>query len=345
MADPRFFKRAGPFTLGQLAESAGVELGKNCDSKKVISRVAPLQTAEQDSVSFLDNPKYVDAFTKTNAGACVIHPDIADRAPQNTCVILSENPYYTYATIAALFYEADPAPEKTVTHKTAVVSESAKIGNRCNIEANVVISEGAEIGERCHIHPNVYIGPGVIIGNDCIIHAAVNISHSIIGNNVIIHHGACLGQDGFGFATDDQGNHTKVPQIGRVMVEDAVEIGACTCIDRGSNHDTVIGAGTKIDNLVQIGHNVTLGKGCIVVAQVGISGSTRVGDFVMFGGQAGITGHLKIGDHAKIAAQSGVMRDVSPYATVIGSPAVPSQQHHRQTIMLKKLTEKGGHDD
>lgn len=345
MADPRFFKKAGPFTLAQLCETANVELGADQDGEKIIKRVAPLQTADGDCISFLDNPKYVDAFAKTEAGACVINPKIADKAPNGTSLVLSENPYYTYALIASMFYEDEPKPDDSIISKAASIAETAKIGARCIIDSNAVIAENAEVGDRCHIHPNAVIGPGVVIGDDTIIHSSANLSHSIIGNNVIIHHGACLGQDGFGFATDDKGNHTKVPQIGRVLVEDNVEIGASTCIDRGSGHDTIIGEGTKIDNLVQIGHNVILGKGCIVVSQVGISGSTRVGDFVMIGGQAGITGHLKVGDHAKIAAQSGVMKDIPSHMTVIGSPAVPAQKHHRQVVMLKKLVEKGLEDD
>jgi UDP-3-O-[3-hydroxymyristoyl] glucosamine N-acyltransferase len=345
MADPRFFKRAGPFTMGQLQKITGAELKCADDAERVIARVAPLQTADAECLSFLDNPKYIDAFTRTGAGACVTNRAIADKAPEGVALLLSDNPYYTYAIIAAMFYEADPAPEKTTIAPSAVVSETAKIGNRTNIEANAVISERAEIGDRCHIHPNVVIGPGVVIGNDCAIHSSVNISHSIIHNNVIIHHGSCIGQDGFGFATDSKGNHTKVPQIGRVIIEDNVEIGAGTCIDRGSGHDTVIGSGTKIDNLCQIGHNVNLGKGCILVSQVGLSGSTRVGDFVMFGGQAGVSGHLRIGDHAKIAAQSGVIKDIHPHSTVMGTPAIPSQQHHRQVVTLKKLSEKVSKDD
>lgn len=339
MADPRFFKKAGPFTLAEICKQTGATLAHNADSGKVITRVSPLQTADESAISFLDNPKYVDAFQLTKAGACVIHPKLADKSPAGTSPVLTENPYYTYALIAAMFYEREMLPSKTTISDRATVHASAKIGNGCLIEANVYIGPNAEIGDHCHIYPNVYLGQGVQVGNHTIIHAGANISHSVIGNGVIIHHGACLGQDGFGFATDDAGNHTKVPQIGRVMVEDDVEIGANSCIDRGSGHDTVIGAGTKIDNLVQIGHNVVLGRNCIIVAQVGISGSTRVGDNVMMGGQAGITGHLKIGDRAKIAAQSGVMRDVSPGMTVIGSPALPSQQHHRQVVMLKKLSD------
>ncbi len=345
MADPRFYKLAGPFTLGQLSAASSAKLSSGKDADIVVKRVAPLQTADADCVSFLDNPKYVDAFVKTKAGACVVHPDIASKAPKNLPLLLSDNPYYSYAIIASMFYEATPHPAKTQIAKSAVVSETAKVGKQCSIGAGVVVSEGAEIGDRCVIYPNVVINQGVVLGNDCTIHSSVNISHAIIGNEVILHHSVCIGQDGFGFATDDQGNHTKVPQLGRVLIEDNVEVGASTCIDRGSGHDTIIGAGTKIDNLVQIGHNVVLGKKCIVVAQVGISGSTRVGDNVMFGGQAGITGHLKIGDYAKIAAQSGVMKDVPAHATVIGSPAMPSQQHHRQVIMMKKLVDKGGAND
>jgi UDP-3-O-[3-hydroxymyristoyl] glucosamine N-acyltransferase len=199
----------------------------------------------------------------------------------------------------------------------------------------------AEIGRRTLIGANAVIGPGVVIGDDCVVGAGATISHSLIGDRVNVYPGARLGQDGFGFAMGPEG-HLKVPQLGRVIVEDDVEIGANTTIDRGAGPDTVIGAGTKIDNLVQIGHNVRLGRGCILVAQVGISGSTRFGDGVAAGGQAGFTGHLHVGAGARIAAQSGVMRDVEPGATIGGSPAVPIQEFLRQGVVLHRLARRKG---
>ena len=178
------------------------------------------------------------------------------------------------------------------------------------------------------------------MGDDCDVGSCATLTYCVLGRGVIIHPGVRIGQDGFGFALGAS-DHVKVPQVGRVVIEDDVEIGANSTIDRGTGPDTVIGAGTKIDNLVQIAHNVRLGRGCVVVSQVGISGSTDIGDFVMMGGQAGLTGHLSIGAGARIAAQSGVMRDVEPGATVAGSPAMPVRQHWRQVATVANLARKG----
>ena len=186
---------------------------------------------------------------------------------------------------------------------------------------------------------STYIGANCVIGNDCTIHSNVNITNAIIGNNVIIHSGVSIGQDGFGYAYNN-GRHHKVPQVGRVIIGDDVEIGANTTIDRGSAPDTIIGEGTKIDNLVQIGHNVKIGKHCIIVSQVGISGSTEIGDYTIIAGQAGIAGHLKIGSQVQVAAQAGITRDLEDKAIVGGTPAVPLRQYHKQALALAKLTEK-----
>ncbi len=208
------------------------------------------------------------------------------------------------------------------------------------ISEHAIVDNSAEIGDRSIIHSGAFIGAGVKIGKNCVIHPNASITHAIIGDNVIIHHGASIGQDGFGYAFHN-GKYHKIPQLGRVIIENDVEIGANTCIDRGAGPDTVIGEGTKIDNLVQIAHNVKIGKHCIIVAQVGISGSTEIGDHSVLGGQVGIVGHLKIGKGVQVAAQSGVFRDLKDKEIVGGSPCVPLRQHHKQTIMLNKLTTHG----
>jgi UDP-3-O-[3-hydroxymyristoyl] glucosamine N-acyltransferase len=202
-----------------------------------------------------------------------------------------------------------------------------------------VVGANTEIGEGTWLGPGVVIGEGVVVGRDCRIHANVTLSHCIVGARVTVFPGARIGQDGFGFAPDPRG-HVTVPQLGRVLIHDDVRIGANTTIDRGAGPDTVIGAGCRIDNLVQIGHNVVLGRGCIVVAQAGIAGSTRLGDFVVLGGQAGLTGHLTIGAGAQVAAQAGVMDDVPPGAIYGGSPAIPARDWHRQTVAVRKLVKK-----
>ena len=337
MADPRFFSKAGPFTLGELAEIAQAEIGGDSDTKAVFTDVAALETAGPGDVSFLDNKLYVDRFVESRAGACLVHPKQADKAPAGMALLVTPDPYRGYGRIAQAFY---PGPDcETFVADTASVDPQATVGEGCRIEPGAVVLPGAEIGRGCRIGANAVVGEGVVIGEGCIIGPRVSLAFSLVGNRVIVHAGASIGQDGFGFALGAEG-HLKVPQLGRVVIEDDVEIGANTTIDRGAGPDTVIGAGTKIDNLVQIAHNVHLGRGCIIVSQVGISGSTKVGDFVMMGGQAGLVGHLDIGSGARIAAQSGVAKDVAAGQTVAGSPAVPAREHWRQMATLSSLVKK-----
>lgn len=339
MADPRFFTVAGPFTLARLAEISGADLAPGADPGAEMSDVAPLEVAGPGTVSFLDNRKYVAAFEGSRAGACVVHPDLADKAPAGMALLLSKDPYRAYAHIAQAFYPTR-APEPWVA-PTAYVDPAAKVGEGCRIEPGAFVGARAEIGVRCRIGVNAVVADGVVLGDDCIVGANATVQFAVVGSRVNIYPGARIGQDGFGFAMGPQG-HLKMPQLGRVVIGDDVEIGANATIDRGAGPDTVIGAGSMIDNLVQIGHNVQLGRGCVIVAQVGISGSTRLGDFVAAGGQAGIAGHLKIGSGARIAAQAGLMRDVGPGETVGGSPAVPMTEWLRQSAALSKLARKKG---
>lgn len=339
MADSRFFSVAGPFTLGQLAEISAATPSAGADAAALFTDVAPLESATSSDVSFLDNKKYVAAFQASTAGLCVVAPEMADKAPAGMALLLSKDPYRAYARIAQAFYPV-PAPEPWVA-PTAWVDPGATIGEGCRIEPGATIEAGAEIGARCRIGANAVIGKGVRLGEDCIIGANATVSHALIGRKVTIYPGVRIGQDGFGFAMGPEG-HLKVPQLGRVIIGNSVEIGANATIDRGAGPDTVIGDGCMIDNLVQIGHNVQLGRGCVIVAQVGISGSTRFGDFVAAGGQAGITGHLKIGSGARIAAQAGVMRDIGPGETVGGAPAVPMADWLRQSAILAKMGRKKG---
>jgi len=339
MADPRFFHRAGPFSLAALAAAGGGELKDAGQGDMLIEDVAPLDVAGRAQISFLDNKKYVEQFTKSAAAACLIRPEMADKAPQGMALILCQDPYRAYAGIAAKFYPKMPL--KPGVAPSASVDGSAKLGEGCQIDPGAVIGAFAEIGANSHVCANAVVGEGVSIGAHCTIGANSTISHALIGSHVYIHPGVRIGQDGFGFAMGPAG-HLKVPQLGRVVVHDDVEIGANTTIDRGAGPDTVIGAGCRIDKLVQIGHNVQLGRGCVIVSQTGISGSTKLGDFVITAGQAGLTGHLTIGSGAKIAAQAGVMRDVAPGETVGGSPAVPVTQWLRQSAVLAQLAQKKG---
>jgi UDP-3-O-[3-hydroxymyristoyl] glucosamine N-acyltransferase len=339
MADPRFFSVAGPFTVAELAQRIGARIAGAGDAGRVLRDVAPLETAAPDQVSFLDNPKYLDALRRTRAGAAFVHPDKAAAAPPGLTLLLTPAPYRAYAMVAQAFYP-EPPPVPGVA-AGAVVDPSARLGDGCRIEPNAVVGPGAELGRACHIGANAVIGPGCVLGDGVRVGANASLSHCLVGARVRIYPGVRIGQDGFGFAPDPTG-HVKVPQLGRVIIGDDVEIGANCTIDRGAGPDTVIGAGTMIDNLVQIGHNVQIGRGCVLVAQSGISGSTRLGDFVMVGGQVGIIGHLTIGSGARVAGQSGVTRDLAPGETVMGSPAVPIRDHHRQVLLLRHLAAKKG---
>lgn len=334
MADPRFFTVAGPFTLADLASIAGASLANAADGARVVKDVAPLDQAGPDDVAFLDNRRYLDAFAASRAGACVTAAEHAPRAPGGMALLLSEAPYMAFARIARTFYP-QPAVEPGIA-PTAVIDPTAEIGAGTRVDAGAVIGRAARIGVGCHIGANVVIGESVSLGTHCLVGAGASISHSVIGNRVNIYPGARIGQDGFGFASGPSG-HLRIPQLGRVVIHDDVEVGANSTIDRGAGPDTIIGAGCMIDNLVQIGHNVQMGRGCVIVSQVGISGSTKLGDFVVIGGQAGLAGHLNIGSGARIAAKSGVHSDVPAGAEMGGTPAVPIRVWRRQVAMLARM--------
>jgi UDP-3-O-[3-hydroxymyristoyl] glucosamine N-acyltransferase len=329
--DPRFFLRTGPHSLAVVADAAQAGAPPR---RLSLTGVAPLQTARPDEVSFLDNRKYLEALADTRAGAVIVHPDMADKVPPGSVAVTTTEPYVAWARVAALFFPLPPV--QAGVDPTALVSPVAVIDPSAEVGPFVVIGVGAEIGPRTRIGPSVVIGDGVVIGADCRISAHATISHALIGDRVVIYPGARIGQDGFGFAIGSEGFVT-VPQLGRVVLEHDVEVGANTTIDRGSLHDTHIGAGSRLDNLVQIGHNVRVGRGCVIVSQAGISGSTILEDHVMVAGQAGLTGHLRIGRRARIGAQAGVMADVPAGSDVVGSPAQPVKEFFRNVAVLRRL--------
>jgi UDP-3-O-[3-hydroxymyristoyl] glucosamine N-acyltransferase len=251
--------------------------------------------------------------------------------------LIAREPYKAFARAAQAFYpDAPPRPGRA---PSAIIDPTAAVPEDCEIGAHVVVEAGVRLGARCRVGPNTVIAAAVELGDDCQIGANVTLSHCLIGARVVLHPGVRIGQAGFGFAPDPNGP-VKIPQLGRVIIGDDVDIGANTTIDRGSGHDTVIGPGTMIDNLVQIGHNVVTGRGCILAGQVGISGSTKLGDFVMAGGQAGFAGHLTIGSFARVAAKSGLMRDVAAGETVGGNPALPIRLFMKQVAILQRLARK-----
>ncbi len=333
MTNPNFFVSAGPYTVIEIAKQIDAQVLNLNSSGEPIGTALPIETAGPDAISFLDNTKYLSFLKTTNAGAVICSKAHAKNAPDNLCILVHNDPYRAYAKLLQMLFPTAMRPELIIGEKG--ISTAATIGENFDAESDVVVEAGCIIGKNVSIGKGSWIlagaiiGSNVAIGRNTTIGARAVVTHALIGDNAIIHNGASIGQDGFGFAMGARG-HEKVPQIGRVIIQDNVEIGANTTIDRGSNRDTIIGEGCKIDNLVQIGHNVVMGRHCVIVGLVGISGSTTLGDFVVVGGQAGIVGHVKIGSGAQIGGGSGVQRDIEPGEKVMGYPSIPADLWMRQ---------------
>jgi UDP-3-O-[3-hydroxymyristoyl] glucosamine N-acyltransferase len=338
VSDSRFFQRSGPFSLVQIAEAVGASLGETGDGSRQIRDVAPLNAADADDLSFLDNRKYIGAFETSKAGACFVTPELAPRAPDGMTVLVSEQPYLAFALAARMFYP--PAAPEAWISPDARIAADAVLGEGCRIEAFAVIGSGVTIGARCHIASGATVGAGVAIGEDCRIGEGATLMCCLIGNRVTADPGARIGTQGFGFAVGPRGP-VRIPHTGRVVIEDDVEIGANTTIDRGTTGDTFIGRGTMIDNQVQIAHNVHIGRGCILAGQAGLAGSSRMGDYAMVGGKTGIANHVKIGQGARIGAMSGAADDLPDGGTYLGSPAIPIKDFWRQQVALRRLISRG----
>ena len=334
MADSRFFKKREPLSVKEIIRLTGATLKDSSMESTIISDVASISTAKEGEITFVENRRYASQVTSSKASACFLTEDLLSKVPQHMIPLLTNSPRRAFAKLSQSFYEKEGKTPK-ISSKS-VVAETCVLGAGCRIDPGVVLGEFCEIGKDCWIGSNSVIDDGVKIGDRTRIGANVSISYSEVGDGCFIYPGVRIGQPGFGFEVDAAGP-IEMPQLGRVMIGNNVEIGANTTIDRGAGPDTEIGDFTRIDNLVQIGHNVKVGKSCIIVAQVGISGSTQIGDHSVIGGQTGLAGHLKIGRQVKIAAQSGVTRNLNDGSIVGGAPAVPIDDFRRQVANIKSL--------
>lgn len=335
--DPRFHPAPHPLPLARLAEAAGATLPEGADGARLIGGAAPLQAAADGEVSYLDSRRFIDALRATRAAAVLLRAEHAADVPPGTVALAVADPHLAYARAASALHPP-PAPRPGI-HPTAVIEPGATLGPGCEIGPYAVIGAGAALGPGCIVEAHAVIGPGCVFGAGCRIMAHASASHTLAGDRVRLHPGARIGQEGFGFAPAPDGAFIPVPQLGRVVLGDDVDIGANACVDRGSGRDTVLGPGTRLDNLVQVGHNVETGRGCVIVAQVGLAGSSRLGDFVTLAGQCGVAGHVTIGSGARVGAQSGVMSDVPPKTDVIGSPAWPARVTLKAFAKLKAIAE------
>ncbi|HEY7296698.1 MAG TPA: UDP-3-O-(3-hydroxymyristoyl)glucosamine N-acyltransferase [Xanthobacteraceae bacterium] len=340
MAEPFFFRRGAGLTVGEIISLTGAKARPGADLNRRISSIAALDRGGSPDLSFFDNVRYAGEAAQTAAGICLTTELLADRLPDRVAALCVGTPYAAFIEVSrALFPDAlRPSSlfEAGGVAPCATVHPSARMESGVTIDPVAVIGPSAEIGSGTIIGAGAVIGAGVRIGRDCSIGANVTISHALIGDRVIVHPGCAIGQDGFGFAPTPKGAR-KIPQVGRVIIQDDVEIGANSTVDRGALRDTVIGEGTKIDNLVQIAHNVAIGRHCLLAAQVGISGSSVLGDGVIMGGQAGVADHLTIGRGAMVGAQSGLMHDVPAGARWGGTPGKPGKQWLREVATLARL--------
>lgn len=335
MADPRFFDNRGPFALAELCARIGAT--SDGDPAALVRDVATLDGAGPGQLAFCATKAAAKSLAASAAGFCLIDKEAAGAPrPDSMTVLACGSAVHAFAAAARLFY---PEHAAAVWNGAAAIDPSARIGANVLLAPGVVIGPGAEIGDGTRLGPNVVIGRGVAVGRDCDIAGNATITHALVGDRVQVLPGAQIGQPGFGFASGARG-HAKIPQLGRVIIQDDVEVGAGTTIDRGALGDTVIGEGTKIDNLVQIGHNTRTGRHCIIVAQAGVSGSCELGDFVVLGGQVGVADHAHLGDGARVAAKSGVPPGEYPGGTDYGGYPVRLMKDWRREVAAVVLLAK-----
>ena len=344
MTEPQFFARPKGLTAQEIATLTGAVARDGAALDRSISGLATLDRAGPFDLAFLQGPKHAGLLATTRAGICLTAERSAGHAPANVVVLVTPNPYLAFVTVGQALYPGAMRPsslfEASGVSPSAYVHPSARLESGVTIDPTAVIGPRAEIGVGSTIGPAAVIGPEVRIGRHCTVGAGATIVHALIGDGVIIHAGARIGQDGFGFLPVPDG-YEKIPQVGRVIIQNDVEIGANSTIDRGSIRDTVVGEGTKVDNLVQIGHNCEIGRHCVMAAYTGISGSVTVGDHVKMGGRVGITDNLTIGEGAVLTAATGVISNVPPGETWGGFPGRPWREWLRGVGAVERLGRRG----
>ncbi len=321
------------YTLGEIADYIHADV--KGDRSVRIRGIRPLDAAHPEFLSFLTNVRFVEAAARCPAAAIIVSPDFTD---MDRSLLITEQPYLALARVAQLFVKP-PYLERGV-HPSACVDASAELGEGAAVGALAQVGAGARVGARSRIYGSAYIGRNVSVGAGCLIYPGVVVlDDCVIGDNVIIHSGTVIGSDGFGFAQDEQGRHVKIPQVGRVRIDDDVEIGANCTIDRATFGETWVQRGAKIDNLVQLAHNVVVGEYSILIAQVGVAGSTKIGRHVVLAGQVGVVGHIDIGDGVRVGAKSGVSGSIKAGLDVSGSPAVPHKEWLQTCASMRRLSQ------
>lgn len=306
------------------------------DKNATVSTMAKIEEATSGAIAFLANPKYEQYIYTTAASIVIVNKTFEPTAPVAATLIKVEDAYSCFAKLLEL-YVANKPQKKGVSDKAAI-DESASVGEDCFIGAFAVLDKGVKVGDNCKIYPHVYLGDNVVLGNNVTLNSGVKIYEGcVIGDNVTIHSGSIIGADGFGFAPNEKGEFSKIPQIGNVIIEHDVEIGANTCIDRATMGSTVVKSGAKLDNLIQLGHNVVIGHNTVCAAQCGIAGSVTVGDNCMFGGQVGISGHLQVGDRVQLASKTGISKTVPVGEVYMGYPGIPASKFHRANVIYRNL--------
>jgi UDP-3-O-[3-hydroxymyristoyl] glucosamine N-acyltransferase len=336
MPDPRFFDSLGPASLSELARAGAAELADAAWGDRLIAHAAPLDAADAEAITFFSDAKRKDSAAVTRAGACFARPEHRDLLPSTCAVLLTKHPQAAWAAAVGRLH----APRRHDPSAPAVHPEAA-LEDGVLLSPNVVIGQGARIGRGTRIGPGAAIGPGVLIGRDCVVGPNAVIGFALVGDRVSVSAGAVLGEAGFGAAIGP-GGMVDLPQLGRVVIQNNVTIGANSCVDRGAFSDTTVGENTKIDNLVHVAHNVRVGRNCVLAAYTGLSGSTIVGDGVAFGGKAGVADHLNIGSGASIGAAASVFKDVPEGETWTGFPARPLKRWLRETAWLSRMAGNRG---